>query len=203
MRVCLDAWKLNQILVPRHDVPTKIEEVIRKFRGKCWLTSTDVTSGYFNVRLEKNSRKYTAFSVEGIQYCYRVLPFGLRVSGQTFIKCLEKSLSEETKINSAIYVDDVVVGSDEHMRHLRSLFRDVREASIKLNFDKTKVARREVEFVSHMISAEGIKPIEDKLQSIHNFERPQNVKQLRKFIGLVSFYRKFVRNFSSLLCPLN
>lgn len=64
VRVCLDARKLNNILIPGHDVPSHIDEVIRSFRGKIWLTSTDVTSGYFNVRLAPESRKYTAFTVQ-------------------------------------------------------------------------------------------------------------------------------------------
>lgn len=107
VRVCLDARKLNNNLIPRYDSPSRIEEVIKKFKGKKWLTSTDITSGYFNVRLDEEPKKYTAFSMNGIQYQYRVLPFGLKISGQMFIRCI----SDKVKENLAIYVDDIVIGS--------------------------------------------------------------------------------------------
>lgn len=126
MRICLDARKLNKILVPIYDSPSRIEEVIRKCEGKKWLTATDITSGYINVPLEINSRKYTAFTWNGIQYRYRVLPFVLKVSGQTFIKCLEGVLSEKLKKNLAVYVDDLVICSDtfeHHLKHLEEFFR--------------------------------------------------------------------------------
>lgn len=97
VRVCLDARKLNRILIPCYDSPLRIEEVIKKFKGKVWLTSTDVTSGYFNVRLDESSRKYTAFSWKGIQYRYLVLPFGLKISGQMFIRSMERCLCERVK----------------------------------------------------------------------------------------------------------
>lgn len=170
------------------------------------VNGTDVTSGYFNVKLDEASRKYTAFTVNGIQYCYKVLPFGLRISGQMFIKCLENSLSEETKRNSSVYVDDIVIGSPtwkQHMVHLEQLFKDIRVSGIKLNFEKTRLARAEVEFVGHLVSAEGVKPLEDKLRIIQKLEKPRNIKQLRRFIGMISFYRKFVRKFSQLIYPLN
>lgn len=131
--MCLDARRLNKILIPRHDVPAHIDEVIRKFRGKTWLSSMDITSGYFNVKLSKDSRKYTAFSVNGIQYCYNVLPFGLRISGQMFIKSLESILSDEVKKHVAVYGDDIVIGSENlnyHLTHLGILFEE--KAGIKL-----------------------------------------------------------------------
>lgn len=102
-----------------------------------------MTNGYFNVKLGRESRKYTAFTVNGIQYCYKVMPFGLRISGQIYIKCLENSLSEEIKKHSAVYVDDIVIGSptwEQHLMHLEILFKDIRTSGIKLNFDKTKLA---------------------------------------------------------------
>lgn len=206
VRVCLDARKLNRILIPRYDTPSKIEEVIKKFSGKNWLTSTDVTCGYFNVRLSEDSKKYTAFSLNGIQYCYQVLPFGLKVSGQMFIKCMERCLRDTVKRNLAVYVDDMVVGSStfrQHIEHLRELFIDIRNAGIKLNLSKTQLAKAELEFVGHIISAGGVRPIENRIQMIQDIGKPNTLKQLRRFIGFVPYYRKFVANFSKLLCPLN
>lgn len=93
---------MNRILIPSHDKSMRIDEVLRKFRGKKWLSSTDIASGYFNVKLIEDSRQYTAFSVNGIQYRYQVLPFGLKVSSQIFIKSLDECLSNVTKMNSAV-----------------------------------------------------------------------------------------------------
>lgn len=193
VRVCLDARRLNSILVPRQDSPARIEEAIKKFKGKNWLTSTDVTSGYFNVRLDDASKKYTAFTVNGLQYQYRVLPFGLKISGQMFIRCLEKCLSKEVKENAAIYVDDIVIGSStlsQHMEHLKKLFRDIRASGIKLNLNKTNLVKKELEFVGYLVSAEGTKPIEKRLQQIQELDRPNTVKHLRRFIEFISYYRK-------------
>lgn len=126
--------------------------------------------------------------MNGIQYQYKVLPFGLKISGQMFIKCLEGCVREEV----AAYVDDVVVGSptfDQHIEHLRDFFMDVRNAGITLNLSKTHLARAELEFVGHVISAEGVKPIASRVQSILDIEKPKTVKQLRRFIGFISYYR--------------
>lgn len=115
-------------------------------------------------------------------------------------------MSEDVKNNIAVYVDDLVVGSTtfaQHIKHLDRLFRDVRLAGIKLNLGKTLFARKEVELVGHLISANGARPLENKLRDIMEVERPKTLKQLRKFIGFVSFYRKFIINFSTLLHPLN
>lgn len=123
-----------------------------------------------------------------------------------FIKSLESILSEDVKKHSVVYVDDVVIGSTtwkNHLVHLEMLFKDIQKGGIKLNLDKTQLADHEVEFVGHVISSEGIKPLKAKLQVIQSLDTPKNIKQLRRFIGLVSFYRKFVKEFSSLLYPLN
>lgn len=138
--------------------------------------------------LAEESRKYTAFTFNGIQYSYKVLPFGLKVSGQTFVKCLENCLSESVKKNVAIYVDDIVVGSinlDQHLKHLNELFLDIRRAGIKLNLGKKHLCKHELEFVGHLISMEGIKPVESKIRKIQDIESPRTVKQLRSFIGFV------------------
>lgn len=110
------------------------------------------------------------------------------------------------KQNAAIYADDIVIGSkdfNQHLEHLQELFRDVRQAGIKLNLSKTKLARSELEFVGHVISMDGVKPIESRVQIIQEIESPKTVRQLSMFIGFVSYYRKFVDHFSNLLIPLN
>lgn len=118
-----------------------------------------------------------------------MLPFGLKISGQVFIKCLENCLRDKVKRNLAVYVDGIVVGSctfEKHLEHLKELFEDIRKAGIKLNLSKTKVAKKELEFVGHVISAGGVRPIESRVQKIQEIKEPKTVRQLRGFVGFVS-----------------
>lgn len=115
-------------------------------------------------------------------------------------------MSDKFKKNLAVYVDDLVIGSDtfgQHLKHLEELFTDIRRARIRLNLSKTKLDRDELEFVGHRISEVGVRPIESRVQLIQEMEKPKTVRQLRRFIGFVSYYRKFIVKFSDLLWPLN
>lgn len=104
------------------------------------------------------------------------------------------------------YVDDLIIASEtfeDHLRHLGELFKRLKDDGLTINLSKTLFCRKEIPFLGHIISAEGIKPCPEKLTKIQNFCAPKNVRQVRQLIGFCNFYRKFVPRYASLLSPLN
>lgn len=205
VRICLDARRLNTVVVDAQERPMLMSEALQRFEGKPIISTVDMTKGYYQIRLSDESSKLTAFVADGRQYCWVRLPFGLKISGQTFIKQLDLALGEEFRENVTVYVDDIIVASEsfrEHVIHLDSLFTRLREHGLTINIKKTAFVRDEVEFLGHLVSARGIKPLPARVKTIRDMPAPRNLKQLRHFIGFITFYSKFVFRFAELLNPM-
>ena len=107
---------------------------------------------------------------------------------------------------SLIYIDDIIIFSksvDEHLVHLEEVFRRLRDANVKLNPKKCSFVKQRVEYLGHVVTPEGISPNPDKVRVVQEFPTPTNLKELRSFLGLANYYRRFVRGFSNIANPLN
>ena len=121
VRLCLDVRKINQIIIPDRESPEPINEIFQKFSGVKYMTSLDLTAGYWQVPLAVESRKYTAFLFNGKNYQFKRLPFGLNTSIASFIKCLDMILQPKDLDFLTVYVDDILIASrtfSEHLEHL-------------------------------------------------------------------------------------
>jgi hypothetical protein len=140
LRVCLDARKINQRIIPDCERPMNIEDILIKFKGSRYLSSIDLTAGYWQCILNKNSREVTAFLFKGRNYQFQVLPFGLVNSVTEFQKIIDKVLGPEVLQYVAIYVDDIHVMSnifEEHIYHLGTIFKKFSEHNITINQEKS------------------------------------------------------------------
>jgi len=199
IRVCIDARKINQRIIPDRECPMNIEEILMKFEGAQFLSSIDLTAGYWQCPLRPDCREITAFLYQGRNYQYKVLPFGLINSVAEFQKILDKVLGPEILNFVAVYVDDIHIMSKtfaEHMSHLEQIFRKFREYNVTINIKKSQFLQSQILFLGHIISKEGIQMDPEKVKAIQNFQPPKNRKQLQSFIGFINFYRKYIRDLS-------
>lgn len=204
VRICLDARELNKKLIDDHESPQGIAEVFQKCNSVKIMTSLDLTSSFWQIPLKEESKKVTAFRVEGQCFEFNVTPFGLKTSSAALIRGLRVVLQglSDYVIN---FVDDLLVISrsfEEHLEHLENLFIRFRENNMTLSFKKSNFAKKETEFLGHVLSADGLKPQPDKIQIIKDYRRPKNVKQLRGFLGFINFYAKFAKNYAEETAPL-
>lgn len=199
VRVCLDARKINTRIIPDRERPMNIDDIMNKFKGVKYLSSIDLTAGYWQCSLKKECREVTAFLHKGRNYQYKVLPFGLVNSVAEFQKILDQVLGPDILEFVAIYVDDLHITSNsfsEHMDHLEAIFTKFTEYNVKINIRKSHFLRKKIIFLGHVISEKGITMDPEKVQTVQNFQPPQNKKQIQAFLGFINFYRKFIRDLS-------
>lgn len=199
IRLCLDARKINTVIIPDRECPANMDDILMKFKGMKYLSTIDLTAGYWQCPLKKECREITAFLHKGRNYQFKVLPFGLINSVAEFQKILDQVLGPEILQFSAIYVDDIHITSTsfaEHMYHLEQIFNKLAQHNITINRKKSQFLKNQIMFLGHIISEKGILMDPDKIQTIQNFQPPKTRKQVQAFLGFINFYRKFIRDLS-------
>lgn len=203
VRLCLDARKINEILIPDHEQMETPEILFQECTGMPYITSLDLTSSFWQVPLCPESRQYTAFSYRGRCYEFTVTPFGLKTSTASLVRGLEPVLRGLK--NMLNFVDDLLCMSEtfkQHIEDLNELFERFDEHGLTINLEKSAFLRKEVKFLGHILTTDGIKPDPEKIQAIHDYPSPKNQKQLRGFFGLINYYSKFTNEHAGATTPL-
>lgn len=211
IRLCLDARKLNTIILPTRDASPPIDDILAKFNNKSFFSSLDFSSGYWQIPLDPSVRQYTSFLYDGRSYQFCVVPFGLNISNAAFGKGLEAALNNysipcPSPNDIHTYVDDILLSSpsfEDHINTLEWIFHKIAQAGLTLKFKKCHFNKKEIKFLGHFISPKGMIMDPDKVKALQNFPEPRNKKDLQSFFGFCNFYRKFSQNHSSLLHPLS
>ena len=204
-RFCVDYRKLNAITKPDVFPLPRIDDSLDLLCGTQYFTSLDLASGYWQVGMDKESQEKTAFTTHNGLYEFTVMPFGLCNAPATFQRLMESVLSGLAREKCLVYLDDVlVIGStfQEHLKNLREVFTRLAKAGLKLKPSKCKLIRKELDFLGYVVSRNGISVDPKKVSAVTKFQTPVDVKSLRAFLGLASYYRRFVPAFSSVANPL-
>jgi hypothetical protein len=162
--------------------------------------------GYHQIELEEKDREKTAFSTKQGHWEYRRLPFGLKTAPATFQRMVNSVLSGLTGSRCFVFLDDIVLYARslvEHETKLREILARLRKFNLKLQPEKCEFLRKEVTYLGHVIAEDGVKPDPTKIRVIENFPTPANEKKLRTFLGMASYYRKFIKDFSKIASPLH
>lgn len=203
-RLVIDYRKLNEKTIEDKYPLPRIEEILDNL-GKCvYFTTLDLAQGFHQIEMSAESIEKTAFSVNNGHFEYVRMPFGLRNAPSTFQRVMDNVLREYLHKFCFVYMDDVVIFSKslhEHMVHLKLIFNKIKEFNLKVQLDKSEFLCKEVAFLGHVITPEGIKPNPSKIEAIQKYTLPKTVKEIKAFLGLVGYYRRFIQNFAKIVAP--
>ncbi|KAL4107224.1 hypothetical protein QTP88_017607 [Uroleucon formosanum] len=211
LRICVDFRKLNEITENEAYSLPNLLEILESLGSSKYFSTLDLKSGYHQIKIDESDIHKTAFSTKSGHYEYIRMPFGLSSAPATFTRAMKAVLMGLEEMCTA-YLDDIVVhGSSlrDHQEKLIQVFDRLRVHNLKLHPKKCNFLRKEVAYLGHIISETGVPPDPSKIQSIKNYPRPLNAKDVKSFLGLSNYYRRFVDNFTKFaqtlyrLCDLN
>ena len=207
-RMAVDYRKLNAVTTPINFPLPRFEDVVDSFaENQSKIFSVlDLRSGFHQIPLDPETKHKTTFVTHEGCFNYKRLPYGLRNAPIAFQTVMAQVLRGINFKFTLVYVDDILVHSsdfDTHLKHLQIVFDRLRDANLKLQPKKCKFAADQVEYLGHFFSKQGISSNPEKIEKVKSFPRPKTQKDVRSFIGLCNYYRKFIFNFSAILKPLN
>ncbi|GET58727.1 enzymatic polyprotein, putative [Rhizophagus irregularis DAOM 181602=DAOM 197198] len=183
-RFCIDYRKLNKITIMDSFPLPRMDELLDKYRKAKWFSSIDLAAGFNQVEMREEDKEKTAFVCSKGLFEYNVMPFGLTNAPATFQRLMDEILEEYINDFVVVYIDDIMIYSEnlkDHMEHVE----------------------KNIEFLGHIVGNDGLRPDDKKIEKIKEMKVPTTVKEVRSFLGLCSYYRKFVKNFSKIARPIS
>lgn len=203
-RFCVDYRKLNKITKKDVYPLPRIDETLERMKGMNYYSSIDLASGYWQVEMDEESKEKTAFICNVGLFEFNVMPFGLCNAPATFQRMMDEVIGEAQV--GLDYLDDVIIGSEtfeKHIKDLKKLFESLRRNRLAMKLNKCKFFQKELIHLGHVLNKDGIKPNPSKIEVIQKIPVPTDIHQLKRFLGLTGYYRKFIKNYARITDPLN
>lgn len=204
-RMVVDYRKLNEVTVPDKYPLPNITDLLDQL-GKCsYFSLIDLATGFFQIEMNEADIPKTAFSVDNGLYEFLRMPQGCRTAPSTFQRVMDNVLRGLQNEKCLVYMDDILVYSatlEEHVNRLREVFERLRKYNLKIQPDKCEFLRKEICYLGHVVTPDGVLPNPDKISAIQNYPIPQNEKDIRAFLGLTGYYRRFIPNYAKIVKPL-
>lgn len=205
-RLVIDYRKMNEQSIKIGYPLPKIDELLSSIKSSKFFTTLDLQSGYHHIPLTENASKASGFISPIGHYEFNVLPFGIHSAPPTFQRIMDKLLEKPIKDGYCrVYLDDVIIFSntlEEHMEHLTSIFSILDENNMRIRADKCEWLQKEVKYLGHIVSGDGIKTDPKKVQAIQEFVRPRNLKNLQSFLGVCIQYSQYIHHYAEMSYPL-
>nr|CAI5850695.1 unnamed protein product [Callosobruchus analis] len=198
-RLCVDYRALNAITIKENFPLPLIEDLLDRLRNCRYFSSLDFKSGYHQIAMSSNSIGKTAFITPDNLYEYTRVPFGLCNAPAIFQRAMNLLFRKINTKNILIYLDDVLVVSETielNINTLKEIFQLLQENNITLNLSKCHFLQESITFLGYNIDKNGISPDATRIEAVEHFPTPANVHQVRQFLGLVGYFRKFIDKFS-------
>lgn len=205
VRFCCDYRRLNSISVADAFPLPRVETLIDSLGSAKYLSKLDLSRGYWQVALDEHASQLSSFTTPFGLFRWKVLPFGLKNAPATFQRLINKLLNGCEQF-AAAYLDDIIIYSstwEEHVKHISEILARIANAGLTLKVSKCVFASATVEYLGHMVGIGKVEPRKFKIEAIVNFPKPTDKHQLRQFLGLCSYFRKFVPHYAHLASALN
>ena len=202
-RMCGDYRRLNAVTTPdRYSIPL-ISDLTARLHGRRVFGKVDLVKGYHQIPVAEKDVPKTAITTPVGTFEYLRMPFGLKNAGQTFQRMMDEVLGDLDFL--FIYMDDVLVASrtmEEHERHFRELLKRLAAHDLVVSPTKCQYGQSKIEFLGHTVTKDGIEPMPGKVEAVVNFPKPDTKEDMKRFLGLVNFYNRFIPNAARLMKPL-
>lgn len=202
-RFCVDYRRLNTITITDKFPLPRIDDILDNLSKSRIYSKLDLKCGYWQIPLENESMKYTAFSTPFGHYEYTRLPFGIKNAPSEFSRIMAIVFRGLSFVE--VYIDDIIIHSvdiSSHKEHLKEVLERVKQAKLKLNGTKCQFGKSEINILGYTIAGIDVKMDEEKIKAIRNLAKPSNIKELQIFLGLTGYYRKFIEGYAKIAAPL-
>jgi RNase H-like domain found in reverse transcriptase/Reverse transcriptase (RNA-dependent DNA polymerase)/Integrase zinc binding domain/Chromo (CHRromatin Organisation MOdifier) domain len=204
-RVVIDYRALNEVTIKNKYPLPLMDELFDRTQGARFFTSIDLRNGFHQIAIRPEDREKTAFRTRFGHFEYTVLPMGLCNAPGTFMQLMNQTFADLLDKHVLCFLDDILIFSrteEEHLRHLRTVLTRLRDQELYVKPSKCAFMQREVAFLGHRIGADGLRVAPDKISAVQQWPQPRSVTDVRSFLGLANFYRRFVRDYSRIALPL-
>ncbi|XP_050881245.1 uncharacterized protein LOC127084776 isoform X1 [Lathyrus oleraceus] len=205
MRLCVDYRQLNRVTIKNRYPLPRIDDLMDRLVGASVFSKIDLRSGYHQIRVKTEDIQKTAFRTRYGHYEYSVMPFGVTNAPGVFMEYMNRIFHPYLDKFVVVFIDDILVYSkseEEHAEHLRVVLGVLREKKLFAKLSKCEFWLGEVSFLGHVISRGGVAVDPSKIEAVSKWEAPKSVAEIRSFLGLAGYYRKFIEGFSKLALPL-